>query len=245
MTGPEPVVLPITPPPKVAAQASGPVPRQPEARPLRSRRSRARAQPGEGAARGRAGASSRTAAGPRSGPRPPRTARGIDLAELRSRARRSTARRSTRVDRPLARLDVRDHRVEHLGDPVGRSTTVPRLGRDLEVVVADEQELHLVDDLHQRRRALLRDRRPPPRRPSSVDAVAEARARRTAAPARRARRDRSRRIHSPFSQSSFFAVEARGRRASPGRGRTAATSSSRVEHLAARRPAPTRAARGS
>ena len=65
-TGPEPAVLPITPPPKGGGQVSGPVPAQ-----LRSRSAEtcARgAEPGERCARGRAAASSRTAASPRCGP---------------------------------------------------------------------------------------------------------------------------------------------------------------------------------
>ena len=122
-------MLPITPPPKVRSDLADGVPRVSRAV---SATRRAAREPGERALPAEQVRSRRTAGAPRRDPRPRRTPRGITFRGFDPSA--SIDRRSVdRVDRPLARLEVRDHRVEHLARR-GRSssTLVPRLGRDRE-----------------------------------------------------------------------------------------------------------------
>src|SRR5262249_28089565 len=105
-------------------------------------------------------------------------------------------------DRPRARLDVSDDAVEDLRDPIRRRQRVPRLVVDRELLVVDEEEAHLVDERSERAGALLTDAGGAPERltsgrsPTRSRAIGRARASTSCSV--------SRRIHSPFIQSSFL-----------------------------------------
>ena len=215
-------MLPITPPPNGRRQLSR------ERRRPRfgvERRGVARAT-----RRARAGTSSRTAGAPPVGPRPRRTAAASTFADL-SPSALIASRRSIASRRPLAGPDVRDRRVEHLGDPARSLDAVPRRRpRSRSRRSATNEKLHLLDDRDERRppapgrprRSATQRRcieRVPPKRVGrerleSIDEVVE----------------RKRRIHSPFNHSSF----ARSNIAADGVTRSsvnAATISSAAHHL--------------
>ena len=125
------------------------------------------------------------------------------------------------------------------------STTAHDSGSIAEVGVVDEQERHLVDDLHERDRPLLRDAR----RPRGHDLEVERRHRTAPARAARTRAMSSsssrRRIHSPLSQSSL----SRSKPAAACVTRSRSNCGDELGRASAprcrRRPAPIRAARGS
>ena len=133
------------------------------------------AQPRERRARGRAGASSRTAAARRR-PSTATYSAGIALRGLRCRAPRSTGRRSSASTVHSHVSTCAIDRVEHLGDPLGRPRRSSHdVGGDRELVVGDEQERHL-----RRRAAPSVDARSWPTATAAaqrrrVEAVAEAR----------------------------------------------------------------------
>ena len=129
---------------------------------------------------------------------PASTLRELDAERLDRPARRSSA-----LDRPVARLDVRDHRVEDLADALGARDAPPttrarsrtrrrrRRGTSIWSTICDQRDRALLADRHRvARRPRGRRRRRSARAPSAARA-----------PTRSSRS--SRRIHSPLSQSSF------------------------------------------
>ena len=198
-----------------------------------------------GARRGRAAAIESNSGRPRAAALDRGVERGHRLADFDAERLDRAAAEVERFDRPLARLDVRDHRVEHLARP-GRS--LDDLSHDSGAIPNSSSSTNrnaiwstICTRVTARSCAIAdRARRRPPGRTRSPK-----RARRRGLDARDELVEREAADPLAVQPVELLAVEDRRRRASRDRGRTPRPARRRRAPRRRRRPVPSRAARGS